>query len=125
MPSPPAAIARPAAQAESSGDADFEFADFSSESASAQLPASGDVTQFYDGSPAAAAAAAAPADATEPATEPSGAHYDETSFLDPPAALTQDAAPATPEHRPATATPAGPAPQPDPATAQDRERRAG
>jgi CheY-like chemotaxis protein len=121
-PSPAAALAKPAAQAESSGDADFDFADFSSGSASAEVPASGDVTQFYDGSPAAAAAAAAPGEApaeTEPPTEPSGANYDETSFLDPRAALTQDAAQATPEIVPEIAPPAGSAPNLDPGTAAE------
>ncbi len=119
----PAEILTPEPQQQSASEADFAFADFSPSDPAPALetaleppaPLAGDVTEFYDGAAASATPDAPPVPTPPAAPEPPSAapdvdpsQYEETSFLDPRAALTTDAGAASvPEISPPEASSPG------------------
>ncbi len=90
----PVELVTPAEPEQTPSSTDFSFADFDADLGAGAAKPSGEVTQFYD--PAAAPPAAPPPAeaATPPPSEQPDPLYEETSFLDPRAALTPDPLPA-------------------------------
>ncbi len=112
----PAEVLAPEPQEQAASETDFAFADFSPSDPAPALetaqeppaPLAGDMTEFYDGAAASATASAPPVPTPPAAPEPPSAapdvdasQYEETSFLDPRAALSSDAS------APAAVTPRG------------------